>query len=130
LPEESQDDISKLDKAITKAMHGMEKTMWEGVFWGGSQQKIIGYGELTYTNSKKQKIEWFTIGLALQKNYITVYVNAVQSGLYLAENFKDKLGKAKVGKSTITFKKLEDINIEDLLEVVKRAYELSKESNS
>ncbi|MEX0616926.1 MAG: hypothetical protein WD231_03910 [Candidatus Woykebacteria bacterium] len=77
LPEPKRDDIKKLDSLISKIMSGHSRVMWEGVFWSGSEQKIIGYGDLTYVNSKKENIEWFLIGLTLQKNYISVYVNAV-----------------------------------------------------
>lgn len=125
LPEPNQDDIKKLDQMISKVMARHSRVMWEGVFWGGSEQKIIGYGDLTYINSAKKPVEWFVIGLALQKNYISVFVNAVDSKVYLTEKYKDKLGKVKVGRSSIGFNSVEDINLDVLEELVKKAEELS-----
>jgi len=124
LPEASRDDIEKLDQLISKVMSDHSRVMWEGVFWSGSEQKIIGYGDLTYIGSNKKEVEWFVIGLTLQKNYISVYVNAVERKLNLVD-YKDKLGKAKVGRSSIGFNSLSDVKIDVLLELVKKAKELA-----
>jgi len=126
LPAEKRPDVEKLDEVISTIMKGEVKVMWEGIFWGGSQQKIIGYGELIYHRSTGEPVEWFTVGLALQKNYITVFVNAVDNKEYVAEKYKKDLGKAKVGKSSISFKSLSDVNLDVLSEVIKKAKELSK----
>ena len=52
------------------------------------------------------------ISLASQKNYISLYVCSVVDGQYLAEKYKDQLGKVSVGKSCIRFKQLEDLNLD------------------
>lgn len=80
-----------------------------------------GYGSFRYKNYKKEEIDWPVIALASQKNYISLYVCAVENGKYLAEIFKDKLGKVSVGRSCIRFKKLEDLNLEVLKQLLKRA---------
>ena len=82
---------------------------------------MLGYGSFKYKNSKKQIMEWPTISVASQKNYISVYVCAIQNGEYVAEKFKSKLGKVSVGKSCIRFKKIEDLNLEELKKVIKIA---------
>jgi len=126
LSEEQKPIVEKLDKMITKLAGKRERVMWEGKFWGGSDQKIIGYGRLVYVGSNKKEVEWFAVGLAAQKNYITVFVSAADGKEYVVEKYKDKIGKAKVGKSTISFTKLEDIDLDVLEEVVKRGFELSE----
>ena len=82
---------------------------------------MLGYGSFKYLNHKKEEIDWPTVALANQKNYISVYVCAMDGGEYLAEKNKDKLGKVSVGKSCIRFKKLEDVNLEVLKEVIQAA---------
>jgi hypothetical protein len=72
--------------------------MWEGVFWGGSEQRIIGYGNFSYQRSDKKQVEWFLVGLTRQKNYFSVYVNAVEGKHYLAELYGSRLGKVKTEK--------------------------------
>jgi hypothetical protein len=45
----------------------------------------------------------------------------VVDGEYVAEKYKEKLGKVSVGKSCIRFKKLEDLNLETFKKVIKEA---------
>ena len=80
-----------------------------------------GYGSFKYKNYKKEILDWPTIGVASQKNYVSLYICAVQNGEYLAEKHKAKLGKVSVGKSCIRFKKIEDITLEELEKVIKLA---------
>ena len=82
---------------------------------------MLGYGSIPYKNYKKEIIDWPIVSLASQKNYISIYVCATEDGKYLAESYKDKLGKVSVGKSCIRFKKLEDLNLPALKELLKKA---------
>jgi hypothetical protein len=82
---------------------------------------MLGYGSFKYKNYKKEIIDWPVVSLASQKNYISVYVCALENGEYLAEKYKEKLGKVSVGKSCIRFKKLEDVNLSALKEVIQKA---------
>lgn len=82
---------------------------------------MIGYGSFPYRNYKKELITWPVVSLANQKNYISVYVCAIEKGKYLAEMHAKELGKVSVGKSCIRFKKLEDINLLTLKKVIKLA---------
>lgn len=82
---------------------------------------MLGYGSFKYKNYKKEIIDWPTVALASQKNYISLYICAVDNGEYLAEKNKDKLGKVSVGKSCIRFKKLEDLNLEETKKVIQKA---------
>ncbi len=106
---------------IKKALPGQDCVLWEGVFWGGSEQQIIGYGNYTYLRSDKTRVEWFIVGLARQKNYFSVYVNAVDDGQYLTERYGPRLGKVKTGKSSITFRNLADVNLDVLSEIIEHA---------
>lgn len=82
---------------------------------------MLGYGSFKYKNSKGEMLDWPTIALANQKNYISLYVCAVQNGEYIAEKHKDELGKVSVGKSCIRFKKISDLDFETLKKVIKLA---------
>jgi hypothetical protein len=126
LPDGVKKDIKTLDKAISTALAGETRVLWQGIFWGGSEQNIIGYGDFVYERPRGN-VEWFIVGLGPQKNYISVYINAVEGKQYLVEKYAGKLGKAKVGKSSISFKKLEDINLDQLIGLVKKAKELMRQ---
>lgn len=123
LPADVRGEIERLDTAITGAMPRQTKTMWEGKLWGGSDQTIIGYGDYTYERSDGNTVEWFIVGLAPQKNYISVYVNAADGDGYLTEKYADRLGRAKVGKSSISFDSVDDIDLDVLLDLVAQANE-------
>lgn len=82
---------------------------------------MLGYGSFPYRNYKNEQIEWPVIALANQKNYISLYVCAVENGKYLAEMHKKELGKVSVGKSCIRFKNVSDLNLKTLTKVLKAA---------
>ena len=86
--------LDELHTRIKNALPGRDFCLWDGVFWGGSEQRIIGYGKYTYLRSDKTRVKWFIVGLARQKNYFSVYVNAVEAGQYLAERYAPQLGKS------------------------------------
>ena len=121
--------LVKLHTLIKTALPSRDCCMWEGVFWGGSEQQIIGYGNYSYQRSDKKQVEWFTVGLARQKNYFSVYVNAVEGKKYLAEIYRSRLGKVKTGKSSITFRNLEDVNLDVLSEMVEHAGKIMTAEN-
>jgi len=122
--------LEELHTLIKTALPDQDYCMWEGVFWGGSEQQIIGYGNFSYVRSDKKKVEWFLVGLARQKNYFSVYINAVEGKKYLAEIYKSQLGKVKTGKSNISFRNLEDVNLDVLSEMIEHAGRLTVESES
>lgn len=79
---------------------------------------MLGYGSFPYKNHKKELIQWPVVALASQKQYVSLYVCAVQNGKYIAEMHKNDLGKVSVGKSCIRFKKIEDVHLKTLKKVI------------
>jgi hypothetical protein len=121
LPGEQGEEMRVLDKAIAQRMPDRPRRLYEGKFWGGTEQRIIGYGDLDYTGSKGEVTEWFVVGLAAQKNHISVYVSATDDDGYLVAKYAHRLGKAKVGSAVVTFKSLAGVDLESLLELVTAA---------
>lgn len=126
LPDDVRDGMVTIDGVIAEVMAGEPRVLYEGTFWGGSEQQIIGYGTMTTTRSDKRTVEWFLVGLALQKNYISVYVSAVEGREYLSEKYGKDLGKVKVGKSSISFKSVDDIDLDKLAALVQRARDVTE----
>ncbi len=81
---------------------------------------MIGYGSYHYKYASGREGDWCIIALASQKNYISVYVCAIDGKEYVAESYKSKLPKSSIGKSCIRFKKIEDIDLEILKEIIKK----------
>lgn len=82
---------------------------------------MLGYGAFPWRNAKHEPITWPVIALANQKNYVSLYVCAVIDGKYVAETYKKELGNVDVGKSCIRFKKIEDVNLPALKQVIQLA---------
>jgi hypothetical protein len=123
LPAPVRDDMIALHREISKVMKGHPETVWKGKMWGGTDQTIIGYGDVKYERPGKT-VEWFFIGLALQKNHISLYVNAVADNKYLGQSYAKKLGKVKLGSASIGFRSLADINLSALREMLAQARKL------
>ena len=83
---------------------------------------MLGYGQLKYFDKRAKQVKsWPIVALANQKNYISLYVCAVEDDQYLPEIYQDRLGRVNVGKSCIRFKKIEDLELEVLKELLIRA---------
>ena len=127
LPDDVRGDMQTLDGIIADVMAGLGRILYAGTFWGGSDQEIIGYGPYVYTRPNGVEVDWFVIGLAVQKNYLSMYVSAVEDGEYLSKSRGDRLGKVKIGSSSISFKGTDDLDLDELRTFLERARELSGE---
>jgi hypothetical protein len=99
--------------------------VWEGTFWGGTEQRILGYGDIVQPRPRGESVEWFLVGLARQTKTYSLYVNAVEDGAYLLSGYADRLGKVKVGSASVGFRSLDDVDREGLTELLTRAHELT-----
>ncbi|MBT8213332.1 MAG: DUF1801 domain-containing protein [Acidimicrobiia bacterium] len=126
LPDEFRDDMTEADAVIAAEMDGLPRQLYEGKFWGGTDQQIIGYGTMVTTRSDKSEVEWFVVGLAAQKRHLSVYINAVEDRQYLSEKYGDTLGKVKVGKASIGFTSAADIDLAALGRLVAKARQITE----
>ena len=125
LPEDVRVDIAALDAELSRIFAGHERVLWEGPMWGGTHQRIIGYGAYRQASrSGGDAVDWFVIGLAVQKAHLSLYVGAAEDGQYLAKRYADRLGKVKVGSANVTFRRLADVELPVVLEMAERARDL------
>lgn len=113
--------LTRLDAVIVGALPGAARVLWEGVLWGGTSQSIIGYGTIEQPRPKGRTVSWFLIGMARQKNHVSLYINAAEEGVYLAKRYADRLGKVKVGSANLTFRSADDLDVDVLAEMVRHA---------
>ncbi len=109
LPAERKEPMEFLHKFIQKTAPSLKPNF---------AYNMPGYGSFKYKNYKKEIIDWPTVSLASQKNYMSLYICAIDKDGYIAEKYKKALGKVSVGKSCIRFKKIEDLNLETLKKVI------------
>ena len=95
--------------AFMKEITGKEPKIW-GV-------SIIGFGKYKYQRKNGQEFEWFNVGFSPAKAHLSVYV---MYDLQQEELLK-KLGDYKVGKGCLYIKKLEDVDIDVLKEMIAKS---------
>ena len=116
VPDERKDIIQFLHKFIQESAPSLKPHF---------AYNMLGYGSFQYLDKRtKENKSWPIVALANQKNYVSVYVCALEDGEYVAEKHKTKLGKVNVGRSCIRFKKIEDVNLDEL----KKVLEISESS--
>ena len=124
LPDGVRDDVAILDAQLSRIFEGHERVLWEGPMWGGTEQRIIGYGAYRYEGRSGASGEWFVVGLASQKAHLSLYVSGAEDGQSLAKRFPHRLGKVKVGSANVTFRRLADLDLPVALDMAERARDL------
>lgn len=101
-----------------------EVTGEEPVMWGDS---IIGFGSYHYKYASGREGNWFLTGFSPRKQNLTLYI---MSGFDRYDALLAKLGKHTTGKSCLYIKKIEDIDLHVLRELVKLSAEHVARTNS
>ncbi|WP_353814688.1 hypothetical protein [Agromyces sp. SYSU T00266] len=122
---ERADAMRELDRLIAAEFAGLERVLWQGVFWGGTEQSIIGYGAITQPRPRGGSVDWFLVGLADQAKHLSIYVNAAEDGGYLVQRHASELGRVKVGSAAIAVPSLDRLDLDALTRVLRRARELT-----
>lgn len=118
------DAMRELDRVISAEFDGLERVLWQGTLWGGTDQAIIGYGAITQPRPRGGSVDWFLVGLAEQAKHLSVYVNAVEDGEYLVKRRAGELGRVKVGSAAVTIPSLDRLDLDGFTALLRRAREL------
>lgn len=104
--------------AIMKELTGAEPNMWgEG---------IVGFGSYHYKYASGKEGDWFITGFSPRKQNLTLYL---MSGFDHASDITDKLGKFKTSKSCLYIKKLDDVDLEVLKELIRATIKFMENRN-
>lgn len=119
-PEPKKNDMQELHRTILELMPAGKLWFLDGK---NSENKIIsnpniGYGLQTMKYAGGKTKEFYQIGLSANTTGISVYILGLEDKSYLSKVYGKNLGKASVTGYCIKFKKLNDINIEVLKEVI------------
>lgn len=107
-PESKRSDSATILQ-LMQEITGEEPTMW------GS---IVGFGSYHYVYESGREGDWFLSGFAARKKALTLYIVA---GLERYEALLSRLGKHKTGKSCLYIKKLEDVDMDVLRDLITRS---------
>jgi hypothetical protein len=100
LEEPRKTEIAALDALIRKTAPKLEPFIHIG---------ILAYGPWRYKYATGREGDWFRIGVASNKSYISLYICACDDQGYIPERYKAALPKANIGKSCVRFKRLSDL---------------------
>lgn len=115
-----EDPVKRADSFLVSAI--MEKlTGDQPKMWGSN---IIGFGTYHYKYASGREGNWFITGFSPRKQNLTLYL---MSGFTHADALLSRLGKYKTGKSCLYIKKLEDINMNILEELIVASMDRVKE---
>jgi hypothetical protein len=115
------DDTRRADCYSVLAM--MQEVTGEAPsMWGAS---IVGFGTYRYQYASGQSGEWPIIGFSPRKNDLTLYI---MPGFAKAEDALRRLGKHKAGKSCLYLKRLADVDLTVLREMMVASVEAMEKS--
>ena len=99
-------------------------TNTEPRIWGSG---VIGFGNYHYKYASGHEGDCFVAGFAPRKTALTVYITA---GVERFPKLLANLGKHKAGKGCLYIKKLDDVDLSVLEELVSRSVEWTKATYS
>lgn len=106
---QQQEDSRTLVELMCRA------TNEEPKMWGDS---IVGFGDYHYKYESGREGDWFLAGFSPRKGKFSIYVMA---GFDEYEELMSALGKHKTGKSCLDVKRLQDVDLSVLEELVSRS---------
>jgi hypothetical protein len=101
-----------------------EATGQEPVMWGSS---LVGFGSYCYKYAGGREGEWFLTGFSPRKQNLTLYI---MPGFERYPELLSKLGKYTTGKSCLYIKKLDDVHLPTLKQLIKRSVKVMARSYS
>ncbi|MCZ6692329.1 MAG: DUF1801 domain-containing protein [Bacteroidetes bacterium] len=93
-------------------------TQQEPKMWGDS---MVGFGNYHYQYTSGREGNWFLTGFSPRKQSLTIYI---MSGFDQFEHLMSQLGKYKNSKSCLYVKKLDDIDLGILKELIAESIKL------
>lgn len=113
-------DLEQVDGVIRRAAPGLGRHFHAGTPAGeaGMRMTMIGYGQFRYAIRNGQQVSWPVIGLALQKNYISLYFALTLQDQPIVGLYADRLGALRVGRNNFSFRSFAELNVEALTELV------------
>ena len=103
---------------LMKDVTGAEPKMW------GSS--IVAFGDYHYKYASGREGDWFVTGFSPRKQNLTLYI---MSGFDQYDELMSRLGKYTTGKACLYIKKIEDIDLATLKELVAQSVEHMRKTN-
>jgi hypothetical protein len=105
-------DLRRLDGLLRNAAPSLNRYFHKGAPAGGPGMrfKMIGYGKSFYRATTGERVEWPVVGVALQKNYISVYFAVTKRGAAVTAPYVGRLGELRMGRNNFSFERFDDLD--------------------
>jgi hypothetical protein len=122
-------ELDALHAVMRKAAPALKRHFHAGTPAGeaGMRMNLIGYGEFRYAIRSGKTASWPVIGVALQKNYISVYVAVTRNAKPLVPFYAGKLGEKRMGGNNFSFEKFADLKAQAVASLFAEAAAIFKE---
>lgn len=117
-------DETKRRDAFTVLELMRQATQEEPVMWGDS---IVGFGSYHYKYASGREGDWFLIGFSPRKQNLTLYI---MDGFDGYDELLQALGKHRTGKSCLYLKRLAQIHLPALEELIQRSVQHMVETHT
>jgi hypothetical protein len=107
-------EVLKLMKQVSKE---------DAKMWGSS---IVGFGSYHYKGASGREGDWMLIGFSPRKQNLTLYI---MPGFERYPALMKKLGKYSTGKSCLYIKKLSDVDVTVLKELMTESLKVMKKQS-
>ena len=121
-------ELKALHALMRKAAPALKRHFHAGTPAGeaGMRMKMIGYGQFRYAIKSGKPVSWPVIGVALQKNYISVYVAVTRNGKPLVPFYAGKLGELRMGGNNFSFETFADLKAQSVASLFAEAAAIFK----
>jgi hypothetical protein len=119
--EHRKSDLKALDALIRHTVPSLKRWFYPGVQAGeaGMRMKMIGYGVTQYRVKSGKSGKWPIIGLALQKNYLSIYIAVNKNGFPIVDEYKGRLGELRTGMNNFSFVNFDQLHQEAVIALLK-----------
>lgn len=127
-PEPKRSEMQQLHETVLKLMPGCRLWFLDGRDESGRtvSNPSIGYGTQTTRYADGRTREFYQIGISANTTGISVYLMGLSDRKYLAEKYGEKIGQASVTGYCIKFRRLENVNIDVLVDAMRYGIEQAR----
>jgi hypothetical protein len=118
------DDEQKREDCFALLKLMKQATRAEPRMWGSS---IVGFGTYHYEYASGREGDWMLAGFSPRKQNLTLYI---MSGFEQYDALLKKLGKHSTGKSCLYIKKLQDVDMAVLKQLVEQSVKHMVKTNA
>ena len=110
LEEPRRTEVARLDAVIRETLPGLECCIVSG---------MLAYGPVHYRYASGREGDSARVSVASNASAISLYALAADDRGWVAERYRARLPRSKIGKACVRFKRLDDLDLDALRELLR-----------